>query len=118
MKRTLKLLLFLLTVMLVIPVQAQNNPEAYVLLSGHVKNKENREGVADAEIHVPGTNVGVITNEDGYFSLKVNEMPKELDVAAIGFRNHLFNLNSVKNKEKLEFSPRNFRIPCKLFKID
>lgn len=87
-----------------LPVYAQNAGNDFVLLSGYVKNMATRESVPDAEIHVPGTNVGVITNEDGFFSLKVATMPSQLDITAIGFRNHHFPLRGVKDKEKLEIS--------------
>lgn len=92
----------ILALMGFIPVSAQDAGNDYVLLSGYVKNMATRESLPDAEIHVPGTNVGVITNEDGFFSLKVATMPSQLDITAIGFRNHHFPLRGVKEKERLE----------------
>lgn len=97
MKRILTLIILMLSALS--SIQAQEN---FTQLSGYVRNRTNHAAVSDAEIHVPGSNVGVITNEDGFFTLKVATMPKELEVAAIGFRNLVFSVSSQKNTDKMD----------------
>lgn len=60
---------------------------AEVTLSGHVRSLASREAVADAEIRIPGSNASVITNEDGFFTFKVSDLPRSLTVSALGHRN-------------------------------
>ena len=60
---------------------------ADVTLSGHVRSYYTQDAVPDAEVRVTGTGICVITNEDGYFVLKVAEMPQRLTVSALGHRN-------------------------------
>lgn len=60
---------------------------ADVTISGHVRSLATREAVVDAEIRIPGSNASVITNEDGFFTFKVSEMPARLTVSALGHRN-------------------------------
>ena len=58
-----------------------------VEVSGKVKNSKNKKPLANAEISITGTNIGTVTNTDGFFSLK---FPSEiissgLKVNLIGF---------------------------------
>ncbi len=62
---------------------------ADVTISGHVKSLATREAVVDAEIRIPGSNASVITNEDGFFTFKVSEMPARLTISALGHRNNI-----------------------------
>ena len=61
---------------------------ADVTISGHVKSLMSRDAIVDAEIRIPGSNASVITNEDGYFTFKVSELPARLVVSALGYRNN------------------------------
>lgn len=60
---------------------------ADVTISGHVKSLTTRQALADAEIRIPGSNASVITNEDGFFTFKVSELPRALIISALGHRN-------------------------------
>lgn len=56
-------------------------------VAGKVKNSKNKKPLPNAEISIIGTNIGTVTNTDGFFSLK---LPKEnissgLKVDLIGF---------------------------------
>lgn len=46
-----------------------------VEITGKVKNIKNKKPLGNAEISIPGSNIGTVTNSDGYFSLK---FPKEI----------------------------------------
>lgn len=60
---------------------------ANITISGHVVSMLSQNPIADAEIRVHGSKVSIITNEDGYFSLKLETMPKALEVSALGHKN-------------------------------
>lgn len=56
-------------------------------VSGIVTSSTTRKPVADAEIRVMGTNISVITNEEGLFTLRLEQEPQRLKVIALGYRN-------------------------------
>lgn len=85
-----------------LPVSAQDKKQQYVTVSGYIKSASTGEGIQDAEIHVPGISNGIITNEDGYFSLKLRKEPKSLLISAIGYRNHNYQLKNATDKNQLE----------------
>lgn len=78
MKRHILLLIFLTSCL---------GALANITISGHVVSMLSQNPIADAEIRVHGSKVSVITNEDGYFSLKLETMPKALEVSALGHKN-------------------------------
>ena len=77
------------------PVMAQdssngeNSNGKYFIVSGVVKNKTNNKRLEYVNISVPGTGVGTVTNEDGEFSLKINESAnaKYIEFSYVGFFN-------------------------------
>ena len=76
---------------------------ADVVISGHVRSYLSRNAIIDAEVRVPGTNVSVIANEDGFFSLKLDYMPSSMVVSAVGHRNRTLNEAEISaNPGKLE----------------
>lgn len=78
MKRHILLLIFLTSCL---------GALANITISGHVVSMLSQNPIADAEIRVHGSKVSIITNEDGYFSLKLETMPKALEVSALGHKN-------------------------------
>lgn len=78
MKRHILLLIFLTSCL---------GALANITISGHVVSMLSQNSIADAEIRVHGSKVSIITNEDGYFSLKLETMPKALEVSALGHKN-------------------------------
>ncbi|GHV20480.1 hypothetical protein FACS1894174_02420 [Bacteroidia bacterium] len=78
------------------PVQSQNYTNGengkYFIISGIVKNKSNNKKLEYVNVSVPGTNVGTITNEDGEFSLKINESVNatNIEFSCVGFYNSRF----------------------------
>lgn len=86
MKRHLLLLLFAIITFTTL---------ANVTISGHVKSTATQDAIADAEVRVTGSKISVITNEDGYFSLKLEKMPKSLNISALGHRNKIMDLSTI-----------------------
>lgn len=58
---------------------------ARVTVQGHVLSMLTQQAVPDAEVRVEGQTQGVITNEDGYFALKLDTLPQALVVTALGY---------------------------------
>ena len=46
------------------------------VISGIVRNRDNRKELENVNVSVVGSNVGTVTNKDGVFSLKVSEEEK------------------------------------------
>ncbi len=56
-----------------------------VTLSGTVADETTRAPIAQATVAVRGTNLTVVTNDDGYFTLKVDSRPEKLYVSHLGY---------------------------------
>ncbi len=54
-------------------------------LSGIVTSEATGEPIAQATIAVQGTHVTVVTNDDGFFTLKVDSRPEKLYVSHLGY---------------------------------
>jgi len=65
-------ILFLFMPMFSIAV-AQELSENYYSISGVVRDQATKKILPFVDISVPGTNIGTVTNQDGYFLLKIGE---------------------------------------------
>lgn len=53
--------------------EAQDPQEEYYAISGVVRDQATRRVIPFVDVSVPGTNIGTVTNQDGYFLLKVGK---------------------------------------------
>lgn len=74
------------------PFAEENN---YITVSGVVRDKQNRKTLEYVNVSVPGSSVGTVTNADGEFSLKIEDMEKvpALEISHIGYRNNKIHLD-------------------------
>lgn len=86
--------LLILLLVGVTPLCAQNDTNDYYIVTGVIKNKDNKKKLENVNVSVPGTNIGTVTNADGVFSLKIkrSEPAQELTVSHIGFLNSRISL--------------------------
>lgn len=63
-----------------------------IVLSGVVANEQNGNKISQAVVSVPHTNVMVVTNDDGFFTLKVDEPPHTIVVSHLGFESKEFHV--------------------------
>ena len=56
-----------------------------VVLSGYVSNAKSGSKIALARVAVPHSDLSVVTNDDGFFTLKVDTLPRVLWVSHLGF---------------------------------
>ena len=75
-----KVMVILLMAMLSLSAWGQK-----IVLSGTVVNERNGNKISLAVVSVPHTNVTVVTNDDGFFTLKVDEAPHTIVVSHLGF---------------------------------
>ena len=75
--------------------KAQDKPN-YITIEGVVKDKQNKKKLEYVNISVPGTNVGVVTNINGEFSLKIQDslQVEEVEFSHIGYFNHKLPVNN------------------------
>ena len=69
-------------------LQAQNG-ENFHTVGGVVKNARNKKKIEYVAVSAVGTNVGTVTNEDGEFTLKINDTLKvtEIEFSCLGYYN-------------------------------
>ena len=58
------------------------------VLSGVVANEKTGEHIAQASVAVAGTDVRVVTNDDGYFTLKLEKLPATITVSHVGYESY------------------------------
>lgn len=84
---------------------ASRNPAAYSptvttrLIQGRVKTSDNEEGMPGATVSIEGTGKGVLTDNEGKFSIRVADTTKDLKlvVAAIGFNSKKMEVSQKEN---------------------
>lgn len=93
-------------------LNAQENGEAgFYTISGIVKNKTSKKAIEHVNVSAIGTNIGTITNEDGEFTLKINNSlnVKEIRLSSIGYYNTLISITkSSKTGETYFMTPESF----------
>lgn len=78
------------------PLSAQNtSDDSYITVSGTVCDRQTNNRLESVSISAQGTDIGTVTNADGFFTLKV---PKSLNVRSltvsnIGYTNQVIPLN-------------------------
>ena len=61
------------------------------VLSGTVVDDKTGERITQANVSVSGTSIAVVTNDDGFFTLKTEEAPREIVISHIGYRPERLN---------------------------
>ncbi|HEX2921288.1 MAG TPA: carboxypeptidase-like regulatory domain-containing protein [Bacteroidales bacterium] len=82
----------------------------YVILKGKVVDKETGNPLVFATVAVKESNVAIVTNIDGEFTLKMppSSDPRSIEVSFLGFKNKIVavsDLKEGKNKIELEAAP-------------
>lgn len=85
------------------PLSAQNAVINDFVITGVVKNKDNRKKLENVNVSVIGTNIGTVTNADGTFSLKVAdaEAYRGLEVSHIGYLSTHISLEEIGRHKEL-----------------
>lgn len=93
------LLLFLTFIFVVFSANSQEE-ESFFTISGVIKDVNTKKKIELAYISAVGTNVGTVTNHDGFFSLKIsNSLPvAEIALSSLGYYN---NRISIKKEDLL-----------------
>lgn len=87
-----RVILILLTTLVGAVVYAQNDvggkatDGTKVVLSGTVYQEKGHTPIRQANIVAEGTHLSVVTNDDGYFTLKADVLPKYITVSHIGYQ--------------------------------
>ena len=93
-KRTGIALLLVLLFSGFINVFAQDDGK-YITVSGIVKDRASRKNLEYVNISVQGSNIGSVTNEDGFFLLKIRDSinAKEIELSHIGYFSTKIQIN-------------------------
>ena len=82
-----QLVTFILLLAVSIGMRAQN-----AVLSGTVSSDRTGERIAHATIVAEGLGVAVVTNDDGYFTLKTESQPNAITVSHLGYQSRRISL--------------------------
>ncbi|AVM51857.1 carboxypeptidase-like protein [Bacteroides zoogleoformans] len=86
-----------------IPLAAQDVAVNDLIITGVVRDKENRKRLENVNISVIGTNIGTVTNQDGTFSLKITttEGFRGVEFSHIGYLNTHLSLEELEKPDEL-----------------
>jgi len=81
---------------------AQNGSNSYVTISGKLKDAKTSEKIIYANISVPGTAIGTVSNSEGEFTLKVDKSLNidVFEVAHLSYATTKFKISEAVGKEK------------------
>ena len=65
---------------------AQTEPSLPYVVNGIVKDASTGRPLKSVNISIPGSHISTVTNEEGMFSIKAKERPKQLRFSHIGFQ--------------------------------
>ena len=57
-----------------------------IVLSGTVRDERSGAAIAQASVSATGTSISVVTNEDGFFTLKADRLPQGVTISCIGYQ--------------------------------
>lgn len=63
------------------------------VISGTVCHEKTNEPIRQASVVVDGTSISVVTNDDGFFTLKTEKTPKEISVSHVGYLTRRIPIN-------------------------
>ena len=108
-KKTIMKKLF---VLLILAAVSLNTMAQRTVLSGTVSNEKTGERIAQANISVDNTDVAVVTNDDGFFSLKVDQLPVDITISRLGYRSEHLRLQTDKiHNLDIRLSPKAIALP-------
>jgi hypothetical protein len=86
------------------------NPQDLVTIKGKIVDSETNKPLVFASVTVKESNVGIVTNIDGEFTLKVSPSATNLEVSFLGYKNRTIEISSLKengdkNTIKMEQAP-------------
>ena len=67
------------------------------VLSGTVCREKTNEPIRQASVVVEGTNVSVVTNDDGFFTLKTDNPPEYISVSHLGYQKKRIRVSGEQN---------------------
>jgi hypothetical protein len=86
-------------------VYSQNGDNSYVTVSGILKDAKTGDKIIYANVSIPGTGIGTVSNSDGEFTLKVNKSLNAdvFEVSHLSYATKRFKVSDFLDKEKTLF---------------
>jgi hypothetical protein len=72
------------------------NPQDLVTIKGKVVDSQTKTALVFASVTVKESNVGIVTNIDGEFTLKVSPSATSLEVSFLGYKNKTIEISTLK----------------------
>jgi hypothetical protein len=84
---------------------SQNGDGSFFIVTGNLKDVKTGEKIIYANISVPGTGIGTVSNSDGEFTLKVSKSGNndEFEVSHLSYATARFKISESLDKEKTFF---------------
>ena len=76
-----------------------SSEDAKSVVSGTVIHEKTDEPLRQATVVIEGTSVSVVTNDDGYFLLKTDGVPREISVSHLGYQTKRIRLSKGQTRD-------------------
>jgi hypothetical protein len=98
-----KLLIISILIFMIQPIYLQSQQVNYRTIKGKIKDKETKDRIVFATVSVMNSNVGIISNTDGEFIIKIKDSlnAKNLEFAHIGYKSKIIPINDLKENDNI-----------------
>ena len=76
-----------------------SSEDAKSVVSGKVIHEKTDEPLRQATVVIEGTSISVVTNDDGYFVLKADGVPREISVSHLGYQTKRIRLSKGQTRD-------------------
>jgi hypothetical protein len=73
------------------------NPQDFITIKGKIIDAQTKTPLVFASVTVKESNVGIVTNIDGEFTLKVSPSASDLEISYLGYKNLTIPISSLKD---------------------
>ncbi|MDI9337642.1 MAG: carboxypeptidase-like regulatory domain-containing protein [Alphaproteobacteria bacterium] len=71
--------------------------QKFIIVSGYIKDDANGESISGCQIFINNKIVNVISNNYGFYSIKLNPQPYDIKIAGLGYINQSISINTTKD---------------------
>lgn len=98
---TVRFILLVLMLTPTLPIFATNSKQSYKIINGVIYDAQSKKGLDYATLTAKESNISTVANEDGVFSLKINDTidVKEIEISRMGYQSQTILLEDKESQD-------------------
>lgn len=83
--------------------QSPVSTEGFIVIKGYVKDSDSNKRMDNVSVYVPGLTIGTVTNEEGFFTLKIPERFSSASIKAeqTGYNSREISIGKISDRDNL-----------------